>query len=104
MVEGCLQWQSMGLAPPAAVTNATDAYLSAEDSLAAWVDDNCERDQQAWENATKLFADWSGWATKAGEQIGSQKRFSERLESRGIEPQRRRDGRGFIGLRLQSRY
>jgi putative DNA primase/helicase len=35
MIEGCLQWQLHGLAPPAVVTAATGAYLEAEDAIAA---------------------------------------------------------------------
>jgi putative DNA primase/helicase len=101
MVHGCLDWQKNGLAPPAAVTSATAAYLDAEDALAAWIDDSCERDPQAWEQTSDLFANWSAWAGRAGEHVGSQKRFSERLEARGAEPLRKRDGRGFVGIRLR---
>ena len=88
--------------PPNAVTAATAAYLEAEDSLAAWSDECCVHDANAWEKASDLFASWTAWAAKAGEHAGSQKRFSERLEARGIEPLRKHDGRGFIGLRLRS--
>ncbi len=104
MMQGCVDWQQRGLAPPEAVTSATATYLEGEDALAAWIDDNCERDPQAWEQSSKLFGDWATWAAKAGELVGSQRRFSERLEARGTEPQRRRDGRGFVGLRLRSTY
>ena len=34
-IKGCLDWQENGLAPPAAVTEATAAYLEAEDAIAA---------------------------------------------------------------------
>ena len=104
MIAGCLEWQRIGLAPPAVVTDATSAYLEAEDAMGSWIDDSCERDAQSWEQASTLFASWSSWATKAGEQIGSQKAFSEKLQARGLEPQRRRDGRGFVGLRLRPAY
>jgi putative DNA primase/helicase len=104
MVEGCLAWQRIGLAAPAVVTDATKAYLEAEDAMAAWLEECCCRDPQAWEQSSALFANWSSWAVKAGEQPGQQKRFTERLEARGIEYQRRRDGRGFAGLRLKSTY
>src|SRR5215212_1033436 len=43
MIEGCLEWQHIGLAPPEVVTTATAAYLEAEDALAAWLDDCCTR-------------------------------------------------------------
>jgi putative DNA primase/helicase len=104
MVAGCLEWQRVGLAPPSVVTDATSAYLEAEDALAAWIEDCCYRDVQAWEQSSKLFTNWSAWAVTAGEQVGSQKRFSERLEARGFEPQRKSYGRGFNGLRLKPSY
>jgi len=50
-IQGCLDWQQGGLAPPKAVTDATAAYLKAEDATAAWIDDCCDRDPQAWEKA-----------------------------------------------------
>jgi putative DNA primase/helicase len=104
MIQGCLDWQKQGLLAPSAVTAATAAYLDAEDSLATWIDECCVRDAGAWEKAATLFASWVAWAGKAGEYPGVQKRFSERLEARGIEPLRKRDGRGFGGLRLRDQH
>src|SRR5262249_7748703 len=49
MIQGCLDWQERGLCPPTVVTDATVAYLEAEDALSAWMDDCCRRDPQAWE-------------------------------------------------------
>jgi putative DNA primase/helicase len=101
MIEGCLKWQGCGLSPPEAVMNATSDYLEAEDAIAAWIIDCCERDKQAWASSAQLFASWSTWSERTGEFTGSQKRFAQRLESRGIKAMRKRDGRGFVGLRLQ---
>ena len=102
MIEGCLQWQRHGLAPPTVVTAATAAYLEAEDAIAAWIADCCEIDPNHWEGRNDLFASWSAWAQKAGEYTGSLKRFLERLETRpGIVPKRHSYGRGFYGLRLR---
>lgn len=100
MIDGCLEWQREGLNPPQAVREATDAYLEAEDTLAAWIDERCERDPKAWEQSSNLFASWSAWADKAGEHVGTIRRFSQNLESHGFQPQRRMNGRGFCGLRL----
>ena len=33
MIDGCLDWQEFGLAPPDAVTKATDDYFEAQDSF-----------------------------------------------------------------------
>jgi putative DNA primase/helicase len=99
-VKGCLEWQRIGLQPPAAVRNATAEYLQAEDALAAWLEERCWRDPQAWTSTGTLFADWNRWATGTGEHAGNIRRFTQNLESRGFEPQRRMNGRGFIGLQL----
>lgn len=102
MIQGCLDWQKQGLAAPPPVTAATAAYLEAEDAVATWIDECCERNSSSWARARVLFESWSAWAEKAGEHVGSQRRFAERLEARGIEPQRKHEGRGFVGLRLLS--
>ena len=102
LIEGCLEWQAEGLRPPQAVLEATDAYLSAEDAIAAWIDDRCEPRAGAWELSSALFQSWSAWATAAGENPGNSKRFAQALETRGFSPSRKMFGRGFEGLRLVS--
>ena len=96
---GRVEWQTEGLRPPAAVIDATAAYLEAEDAIAAWIDDKCERDLEAWEQSSALFASWSQWAEKSGEQAGTMKRFAQALESRGFTRHKRNQGQGFYGLR-----
>ena len=103
MIDGCLDWHERKLAPPEAVTTATAEYLESEDAIAAWIDDCAERDPNAFEKSTALFASYTEWANKAGEYVGSQKRFAQALETRGIVPFRHyQSGRGFHGLRLKN--
>ena len=101
MIDGCLEWQGRGLQPPEAVRSATTAYFEAEDAIGAWIDDRCIRDEQAWEFSQSLFSSWSAWAEEAEGHVGSLKRFVQLLEARGFTPQRRRDGRGFVGLKVR---
>lgn len=100
MIAGCLQWQQCGLAPPAAVTRATTAYLDAEDAMAAWLDESGSRDPNAWELTKMLFASWKAWADSAGEYAGTLKRFTQNIETRGLVPERRMQARGFRGFRI----
>ena len=102
MIEGCIEWQKKGLAAPKAVTAATTAYLEGEDATAAWIDECCDRDPNAFEKTSTLFTSWKNWATAAGEYVGSQKRFVQNLEDRGITLKRIHAGRGLIGLRIRS--
>lgn len=108
MIQGCLEWQATGLAPPAAVREATAAYLEAEDALAAWIEAAGQTDADAWESTTTLYRSWKSWADRAGEYAGSLKKFSQRLEDRGgaIGIRKARDGqgrRGFYGLKVAAR-
>jgi putative DNA primase/helicase len=102
MIEGCLKWQREGLNPPPAVLDATAEYLVAEDSIAAWIEERCELDPNAWETSASLFASWKAWAELNGEFVGIRKQFTEKLECRGRRPRtlNRMGGRGFQGVRL----
>lgn len=102
MIEGCLDWQRDGLAPPAVVRAATAEYLEAEDALSSWMDDKCDRAPQGKETSTDLFLSWKNWADAAGEPSGTQRRFSQKLEDRGFEKTKDRHGRSFLGLRLRT--
>ena len=105
MTEGCLDWQQRGLAPPDAVRKATADYLEGKDALAVWIEEATERDPNAWESSPVLFKSWKAWAERAGEWVGSLRKFSQRLEDRqeSIGVRKGRDGaghRGFFGLRI----
>jgi putative DNA primase/helicase len=99
---GATQWYANGLVPPTRVTEATQNYLSEEDAFLLWFDECCAADAYTWERSSDLFRSWKSWAERSGETVGSQKRFSQALETRGyVAERRRRDGRGFTGLRLK---
>lgn len=101
MIEGCLTWQREGLNPPAIVVDATNSYMTDEDAMGLWMADSCNRDRASWTSTKALFENWNEWAEKAGEFVGSQKRFAQNLEARGILPDRNMTGRGFRGISLK---
>jgi putative DNA primase/helicase len=104
MIEGCLAWQADRLNPPPVVTQATAEYLESEDAMTCWLEEKCERGPEFRTNSTDLFVSWKNWADTAGEPVGTQKRFSQKLEERGFEKVRTRYGREFVGLRIVSSY
>jgi putative DNA primase/helicase len=101
-MDGFLEWQRKGLNPPTVVTDATRAYLDSEDALTLWMEDCTKPDANAWEPTGTLFASWKRWAERAGEFVGSQKRFSGLLEERGLQRHRQSGTgiRGYHGLRV----
>jgi putative DNA primase/helicase len=100
-IEGCREWQRVGLAPPPAVREATDSYLAAEDSIAQWLAECCVEDRTYAERSSVLFKNWKAWAEAAGEIGGSQKRFSQALDDRGFRILKREDGNYVSGLALK---
>jgi putative DNA primase/helicase len=48
-----------------------------------------------------LFASWRDWAEKAGEFVGGQKAFSQKLIDRGFTRRRSGKARGFDGIGLE---
>jgi putative DNA primase/helicase len=101
-IQGCLDWQRLGLNPPARVREATADYMYAEDAIGRWLEECCIQEPGVWTGATMLFTSWQCWASDQGEYVGSMKRFTQELEARGYRRNRTRQGRGFTGLVLQT--
>lgn len=108
-IEGCLEWQRVGLAPPKAVLDATTAYMEVEDALGRFLEERCDVgpiDRLTGEDnvatSTDLFASWQEWCKSTGEYAGTQKRFSQNMQARGFEPWKHPTTRrtGFRGVRL----
>jgi putative DNA primase/helicase len=102
-IDGCLEWQQLGLDQPVSVRDATEEYLSQEDSIAIWLDECCVQQERARENTAELYASWKVWAERTGEQPGTSKRLSQAMQARGFTPKREpgTGKRGFDGIRLK---
>jgi putative DNA primase/helicase len=101
MINGCLDWQKRGLAPPAAVLDATEAYLDEEDAIGAWISERCEVRPDVWDKSEELYKSWRGWAEANNEPAGTQKSLTQALDRRpGLERLRKNKGRGIRGLRV----
>jgi putative DNA primase/helicase len=101
LIQGCLEWQRIGLAAPKIVMDATEEYLADEDTITAWIDDRCIRDNNAWESTNDLFTSYSGWAQKSGEKTGTKKEFRQALgKTNFMRFQRMNSGNGYYGLKI----
>jgi len=102
MIDGCLDWQERGLAPPSAVMRATDAYFAAQDNFTRWLDDCCDLDPNKWESVRDLFGSWKAWAEKAGVRFGTVVDFGETLDNNAsFRWQRMERANGYWGARLR---
>lgn len=68
----------------AAVRDATEAYLAAEDSIANWLEDRCIVAANEQDRLISRFESWKQWAEATGEFAGKRKQFVQTLEDRGF--------------------
>ena len=102
-IEGALEWQRIGLRAPQAVLDATAEYFDDEDPHGNWLRERtATAPTTAFINSHSLYEDWREWCGARGEIPGSEKRFVQTLQGRGLE--RKKQGgtglRGFVGMRL----
>ncbi len=104
VIDGCLEWQRIGLAPPSIVQEATQDYFDDEDTISQWLEEKCDVDlgnEFKYEPVADLFESWSAFATRGGCQPGSKNDFSEQLKNRGFKQKRTTKTRYLVGLRLK---
>lgn len=91
-VEGCLEWQRVGLSAPAAVLSATGQYRAAEDSIGRFVAEACDLCADAETTAKDLRARYESWAEDSGESVYGPRKLAEHLRVLGCQD--RKGGRG----------
>jgi putative DNA primase/helicase len=101
-LDGCLQWQKTGLAPPQAVCVATASYFEDHDTLRLWLDE-CTHNagSLAFTRTSDLFPSWKSWCEERNLSSGTIQAFSEALTDKGFK--KGRDGagqRGFANIKL----
>jgi putative DNA primase/helicase len=105
-INGCLEWQRIGLAPPKIVEDATTAYFADQDTLQQWLDE-CTHDAGpfAFTRISELFASWKSWCEERNHRAGTSTALSEALSDRGHEKSREvgTGQRGFKRLALKPR-
>jgi putative DNA primase/helicase len=104
MVAGALEWQQTNLAPATAVVDATATYLESEDAVSLWLEECTVPDRDAWESSSALFSSWKTWAERTGEYVGTQRRFLQNLETKGLIWERRMHARGYRGRRITAEH
>jgi putative DNA primase/helicase len=108
MIDGCVEWQRVGLTASAAVLKRTEEYADEEDMIGQWIAEECELGEDYVSTRDELFAAWQQWCRRGGEPAGTKRTFRTT-----IKPVERRFGlhnaqigprrlRGYRGIRLRS--
>lgn len=102
-LQGCLDWQAHGLGRPESVSEATADYFEQQDLLGQWIAERCTTRGSDWDTPATLFASYSDFARKAGEDTGSSKTFGSTLEKRGFRRDRSGSTRKHLGIAVRAR-
>ena len=101
MIDGCAEWQSRGLVPPASVMAAAQDYFDSEDQIGHWLGECCSVGIDRRAPARALFASWSEWAKTNGFEPRTTRYLGEQLRARGLRPCKVGTDRGWLGLGLR---
>jgi putative DNA primase/helicase len=99
-VEGCLEWQRIGLQPPEVVQLATQQYKADQDVLAQFFDEKCVFKAQAQVTAKAFYSTYEQWCSDNGERAKSQMWLWPKLEERGVMKDKTRMGFTYRGIGL----
>ena len=104
MVQGCLEWQRIGLGYPKAVKDATAGYRAEMDILGMFFSDCCVENERASVTAKDLYGAYSRWCEATGEKPMTQTMVGKRLTERGFDSAQVGKGRArtWIGIGLRS--
>lgn len=101
-IDGCLEWQRVGLQPPEAVLRAVDDYMTEQDAVGAWLQDCAVLEPGAWTPSAQVWDRWRFWCVSAGEDVGKRRALTDKLASKGLPADKGTGGMRVVrGLRLK---
>ncbi|WP_237722946.1 phage/plasmid primase, P4 family [Singulisphaera acidiphila] len=91
LVKGCLEWQRIGLADPAAIVKATEGYRAEMDHIGDYLGERCDCPEPKHLReasrtlASTLFHDYLEWAKGNGVEPLDQRKFGSEMTKRGFK-------------------
>ncbi len=103
MLEGCLEWQGVGLGNPEVIANATGEYRESNDLIGRWISERCLVAPKAEGTVKDLYRDFCSWTEEEGiDRPPIKRKFSEALVEKGYKKVRigHKGLAGFWGIGL----
>jgi putative DNA primase/helicase len=102
IVDGALEWQRIGLSPPAAVREQTEAYRTSEDVIGAFLEECTDRIAGHRQPAGALYSAFKRWCDAQGARPARGNDFAAELSGRGFRSARTSSGTFYAGIMLRS--
>jgi putative DNA primase/helicase len=84
MIDGCREWQRIGLSPPEVVTSATNDYLDNEDIFASWLNECCVLDPPASATLSDVYENYKIHCKMCDETPLKRSKMIEALKGHGV--------------------
>lgn len=104
MVDGCMAWQKRGLATPAKVSAAVDAYRKDTDLMGEWLASECIRLPGAEMPSSDLFRDYVDFLKAANVKAPSRNVFGRQLVQRGFHKRESNGKTLYVGLSIRNPF
>lgn len=103
-LQGCREWQAVGLKPPAIIAEAVRQYREESDTLGRFIAESCEVAPLGQVKSSALFKRYQEFCEQAGERWIPAKDFPAEMQRRGFTYKRERTGtRIYAGIELPVR-
>lgn len=102
MIEGCLEWQRIGLKPSALVRNESANYRKQSDLAGEFLDEVTDTDPDGRVEQGALFSRWRVWCDSNGIRHGAKASFTRKMSERGYAETRSNGQRFYGGLKLRA--
>jgi putative DNA primase/helicase len=99
LVAHCVEWQRIGLDPPARVLAEVEAYRKGQDVVGAFLEECCEIDGTQTTGRGDLYNAYRMWAAQSGEYCHGKHAFNNALRERGYE-EKKSGGMVWCGIKL----
>ena len=103
MLDGCREWQRIGLGIPEAIASATGEYRESNDLIGRWISERCNATPRAEGTIKDLYEDFCSWTDEEGiNRPPIKRKFSEVLAEKGFKKVRigHKGLAGFWGIGL----
>jgi P4 family phage/plasmid primase-like protien len=105
MVEGCLEWQALGLKNvPAIVKQATSDYQEDQDIIGNWLTECCEEAPSHTTASTDLYESYKNWCVSNGNRPYSNVALGRKLSERGFKGAKIKGARCWEGITVKEPF
>lgn len=102
-VQGCLEWQRLGLADvPAVVASQTAEYRQEQDVIGQWLSECTKADRAAEADTGEAYSSYRNWALDNGLKPASNVSLGRRLSERGFFARKSSSRRFWVGMALNA--